>query len=210
MTTDVHFDSEDSHLKDTDSTDADSFGKEQDTLMEKMCPWITYDPSGKVVLVHPMVDGALHGEVQAYEEGLLLYKRQYQGGQLHGPSYDFFEGRIVLVSHYLNNQLHGLATHFAATGLIQMQLTYQQGKREGPCLLFGENGELQQYLFYQNDKKHGLWMVFFPSGRLMTRGYYVEDREEGLFEDFLDTGVCRMHRRYQYGVLREKTVFEDS
>ena len=102
-------------------------------------------------------DGVLNGTITSYEEdGNLDYIENYKDGKIHGLVEEYGENGLLFIRDtYKNGVLNGESIMYFEDGLetIALQGMYENGKKAGVWKSFDNDGILEEEITYDNGKK---------------------------------------------------------
>jgi antitoxin component YwqK of YwqJK toxin-antitoxin module len=91
-----------------------------------------------------------------------------------------------------------------------MDVTYSNGKLEGPYKIYHDNGQLSKSGTYKNGKLHGEAKEFHPNGKLKKQQTFADDLTEGEVAEYNDDGVLIEKVTYKGGKAHGTAEYYDS
>ena len=99
--------------------------------------------------------------------------------------------RVGLWTSLRNGKFHGLYELNHDNGRLSMQITYEDGLRDGPSDSYYENGQPQSRLNYRDGEAHGEHVWYYENSRLEMRTNYQNSVTHGLEEWYTRSGELR-------------------
>jgi len=196
--------------------------------------WKTYNVSGVLKSEGLRTDYLLDSTWTFYtESGEVQEKIDYKYGKKNGYSYKFSYEKstdpiIISKELYVNDLREGKAFYYFADGKLKEELTYSNGKKQGPGREFDNSGQVITIFEYNNNylisrekinrydtqgKKQGVWKTFYPDGRVQKDMKYIDDKLDGYYKEFNENGNLILSLKYLDGKIvetqKEITVQED-
>jgi len=154
-----------------------------------------YNDNKKLEAVGQLENGIPVGEWEyySYDGEFVEEKGSFKKGNRQGEWKRFFnKSEIVLsVYNYKNGILEGKYTNFFNDGKIQNELTYKNGKKEGPAKYYHRNGELSMVANYKNDVLSGKRIGYLQNGELSLKENYADGKREGVFVRYFQSGILK-------------------
>lgn len=125
------------------------------------------------------------------------------------------EGLLVLEEGYTFDVLNGVQrSYFPNTGKLVEEITFKDGKKNGPWQRWFDNGKLWSKGAYVNDELEGEYEMNYPDGKAKLRGLYKQGMRMGVWIDFNENASIRSQTVYKEGrattVKRENGTFDET
>jgi len=117
--------------------------------------------------------------LEYFSNGFLKKETLYYNGKKHGIEkwYDL-KGKIRIESPFNNNnKIHGIEKRYYATGELEEEISYFNGKRHGISNKYYVTGELKEKISYFNDKRHGISKIYYKFGGVYRKRFFISDEE---------------------------------
>lgn len=129
----------------------------------------SYHPNGELKQYLEVLNGRAYGEYGAwYENGVRKIQARVIGGP--GDLYDAIEKCWLF---------DGCCYAYSDDGMMEAEIPYCKGKREGIALYYHKNGNLWKEISLSNDQIEGFYTVYFDDGSLFERAEYIDGKREG-------------------------------
>jgi len=118
-------------------------------------------------------------ESQGYYSNNLQQRKwtyYYENGQIKGiGSYKDSDGTDLGVTGISKNGRIGLWKFYFENGQLESEVTYNNGKRDGPLKVYYENGQLEQEDTFKDGKQIGIHESFYDNGNKNFLYYFNQD-----------------------------------
>lgn len=152
-----------------------------------------YHPNGELKQYLEVINGRAFGEYGAwYESGV----RKIQARVIGGPG-DLYEG---IEKSWL---FDGCCYAYSEDGMIEAEIPYCKGKREGVAFYYHKNGSLWKEIGLCNDQIEGFYTVYFDDGSLFERTEYIDGKREGPSNKYWFGGATAAQEFYEENRLIE-------
>ncbi len=147
----------------------------------------------------------------------------YIAGKREGAQKTYYEktGRLYSETFYINNKAEGVSkAYYEETGKLWYEENFKNGFRHGVKKTYYENGALNVEVTYQNDKKEGLERFYYESGKLSLEEPFKDGMRNGIAKMYYENGALKAVSSYknqeldgevkiydQGGVLREEAFY---
>jgi antitoxin component YwqK of YwqJK toxin-antitoxin module/Tfp pilus assembly protein PilF len=95
-----------------------------------------------------------------------------------------------------NEEIDGIAEVYYSCGALKEQLTYRDGKRNGPGKSFFASGKVDVTYQYAMDNATGESLSYFENGQLFSRTLYEDGKMQGPYTEYFFNGKLRATGRY--------------
>ena len=148
-----------------------------------------------------MLDGALHGLVQSYDNaGRVLMRNAYDNGLRHGAS-EYRQGeRVQMTQQFEQGQAHGPTVVYDPAGHVAAELNFVQGRLQGEARYYAY-GKLVRRANYKDGRLDGVAEDMLPDGTVIQRSSYRADVLHGPVERFWTNGQPMERSSYDNGLL---------
>ncbi|MEI6949533.1 tetratricopeptide repeat protein [Paraflavisolibacter sp. H34] len=189
---------------------------------ERTGTWKYYQKDGKVWKEETWVDGALHGKVLTYEDGVLRREYHYKNGELHGTYTRFGgPGQVAYFFYYREGKLTGYSypdkngqpvpvkplpggsgkvRTFYASGTLSAEMEYADGKLNGPSAAYYPNGQVAYRETYEYGYGTGKTTWHHPNGALEAEFAQFLDNYDGPYRSYHENGKLHTEGHYYNGV----------
>ncbi|PCJ60582.1 MAG: hypothetical protein COA79_08400 [Planctomycetota bacterium] len=111
----------------------------------------------------------------------------------------FVLGCLLLLSCFIN--LYGeqevKKTYFdEAKKKVKAEITYENGKRNGPAKTFHPNGRPLRVVTFKDDKKEGLYFEYHDNGQKKIECTYLQGYLSGFYKEYHSNGRLKLLTRY--------------
>ncbi len=186
--------------------------------------WKTYNVSGILKSEGLRRDFLLDSTWTFYNEaGELFEKIDYKYGKKNGYSYSFSYEKnalpiVVSKELYVNDRKEGKAFYYYPNGNIKEELSYFEGKKQGPGKEFDQDGTVITLFEYNNNylilrekinrfdaqgMKQSIWKTFYPDGKVQKEMKFVNDKYDGYYKEFNENGNLILSLKYLDGKITE-------
>ena len=113
--------------------------------------------------------------------------------------------------YYLPNQevpYTGKAVDYWPDGHMKTEISYKDGKRNGPKTHWYENGQKLSVINYMNGKHDGLLTAWYENGQLKRTGNNVDGRMVGIWSNWYANGQKSKEVEYIYGYMETANVWK--
>ncbi len=97
------------------------------------------------------------------------------------------------------NPITGIKRFYNNNGVLDLEITYKDGRKEGITRNYYENGTLMNEKTYKNGKLEGLLKDYYRNGNLQLEAHYKNGMEEGIAKFYYETGNLRNEGNYKNG-----------
>lgn len=188
--------------------------------------WKTYHVSGVIKSEGLRLNFELDSAWNFYNQvgeliEIINYKYGKRNGYAIGYSYEKSpSGVIIRKELYLNDVKQGKAYYYHLTGNLKEEVSYSDGKRQGPAKEYDENGNLIMIMEYHNNylisrerinrtdaqgNKQGPWKYYHDNGILFKEMNYTDNLLDGLYREYANSGTLILSLRYDKGKLFEES-----
>ncbi|MEX0598564.1 MAG: hypothetical protein WD512_18930, partial [Candidatus Paceibacterota bacterium] len=182
--------------------------------------WKTYNVSGVLKSEGLRSDFLLDSTWTFYKEnGEIDEKIDYKYGKKNGYSFKYsykISPLPVIISKelYVNDLKEGKAFYFYEEGKLKEELSYFNGKKQGPGKEYDYNGTVITLFEYNNNyiisrekinrvdaqgKKQGVWKTFYADGKVEKEMKYIDDKLDGYYKEFNENGNLVLSLKYLDG-----------
>ncbi len=193
--------------------------------------WIWFNPDGTIRKQVTYENGHVAADIVASDgtKQLKVVTRYLDGRALvpvltwHGPNRKKSEGQVLrpreitvvnvdwwngavetkVVNKEGQEDRHGQSQFWHANGKLEMQGTYEVGKRVGTFTWWHASGQKKAEGQYVNGLAEGPWQTWYPSGMRESYGRYVAGKREGAWFSWHENGMRKFDGQYANGVLAE-------
>ncbi len=186
--------------------------------------WKTYYTTGIIKSEGLRVNHELDSTWTFFNQaGDVIQRIDYKYGKKNGYSYSYgYENSTtpVIVSKelYVNDKKEGISWYYYDDGKVKDEVTWENGKKEGPAKEFDESGEVVTLLQYHNNYlinrerinrtnsegvRQGSWKIFYPDGRIHKEMTYYDGQLDGLFKEYNENGNLGLVLKYDKGKIVE-------
>jgi antitoxin component YwqK of YwqJK toxin-antitoxin module len=158
----------------------------------------SYHPSGQIMQYLEGKGSKAWGSYKEwYENGHLKVQVQVVGGRM-----DF--GEVAENSWIFD----GLSEAYDENGVLQAQIPYCKGSKEGLAKLFHVSGKLWQQMSYHHDQLQGPYLCWYEEGHILFKQNYHEGLLEGRAERYWPNHSLAADELYKKGFLQEALYFD--
>lgn len=157
----------------------------------------TYHPNGELKQFLDVINGRAFGEYGVWHENGV---RKIQAQVIGGPG-DLYEG--VENSWIFDNCCYA----FSAEGLLEAEIPYVKGKRQGTAIYYHKNGAIWKQIPLHNDKIEGCSLSYYDNGSLFEKCEYVNGLREGPAERHWRGGSSAAIELYEEDRLMEGSYY---
>jgi len=182
--------------------------------------WKTYNLAGILKSEGLRSDFMLDSTWTFYKDnGEIDEKIDYKYGKKNGFSYRFsyeYNTTPIIISKelYVNDLKEGKALYFFNDGKLKEELSYFNGRKQGPGKEYDNYGNVITVFEYHNHyliarekinrsdangKKQGVWKTFYPDGKVQKEMKYIDDILDGYYKEFNENGNLILSLKYHEG-----------
>lgn len=128
----------------------------------------------------------------------------------YGTSKIFYpDGKTLAESGKVKNgrKVGKWKTYFPTSGNVQQEISYENGKLNGPQNVYYESGQIFVTGEMKDGNREGEWLWYFENGEISSQVSYSQDKKEGLQIIWSEWGIKTMEETYKEGKLLEETYF---
>ncbi len=143
------------------------------------------------------------------------------------------QNAIVEEGLYIDNKKSGIWKDYHCNGNLKTQITFQNGRPDGPASKYYETGKLKEegiwkitkwtgeyklyyangqiqheFNFNANGKREGNQRYFYESGKIMIEGNWAAGQESGIVKEFYETGEIKSEKNYSSGTVDVASIKE--
>ncbi len=150
------------------------------------------------------------------DSGEIEEKIDYKYGKKNGYSYKYSYQKnalpvVISKELYVNDLKEGKAYYYFQDGKLKEELSYSEGKKQGPGKEFDNQGNVITLFEYNNNylisrekinrfdalgKKQGVWKTFYPDGKVSKEMKYIDDKLDGYYKEFNENGNLILSLKY--------------
>lgn len=181
-------------------------------LGNKVGVWKHYLEDGKLDYVENYVDGSLHGKRTYYFEngkpdtetefdqgnrrgwtkrydpdGSLLYQMRYDDDVPEAYTYLDKTGKLVPEIPIPGG--NGKVKSYFANGNVSAEMTFADGKLNGPNTLYYSNGKLRKQSNEDYNQTNGVYKYYFPNGQIELDYTFLHDNLHGSIKIYNEKGI---------------------
>jgi len=189
--------------------------------------WKTYNVAGVLKSEGLRRDFLLDSTWTFYTDaGEIDEKIDYKYGKKNGYSYKFSYEKnaypvIISKELYVNDIKEGKAFYYFPDGKLKEEISYLEGKKQGPGKEYDEEGNVITLFEYNNNylisrekinrydskgMKQSVWKTFYPDGKVQKEMKYTNDKYDGFYKEFNDNGNLILSIKYQEGKIIDNQV----
>jgi len=128
------------------------------------------DEAGAVLQRINFKAGLMNGEMEFFQQDVMLFKSTYKDGKLDGVSTTFDEtGKPLLQAHYKEGKLDGESHWFAPDGKPLKRSQFRNGQLEGITVEYHPGGKPHVRSEYKSNKLHGEMIEYAEDGKVKSR-----------------------------------------
>ncbi len=132
----------------------------------------TYHPNGELKQYLDVINGRASGDYGIwYENGIRKIQARVIGGP--GDLYDGVENSWLF---------DGYCFAYAEDGLLEAEIPYIKGKREGTAVYYHKNGAIWKHIPLHNDTIQGCAISYYDDGSLFEKFVYDRGKRDGAAE----------------------------
>lgn len=186
--------------------------------------WKTYNVSGVLKSEGLRRDFLLDSTWTFYNDsGELVEKIDYKYGKKNGYTfrYSYEKGtQPVVISKelYVNDLKEGKAFYYFPDGKLKEEISYYQGKKQGPGKEYDQQGTVITLVEYNNNYlvsrekinrydaqgvKQSVWKTFYPDGKVQKEMKYINGKFDGYYKEFNEYGNLILSLKYEEGKIIE-------
>jgi antitoxin component YwqK of YwqJK toxin-antitoxin module len=186
--------------------------------------WKTFNVSGILKSEGLRRDFLLDSTWTFYNDaGEIDEKIDYKYGKKNGYSYKFSYEKnaspvIISKELYVNDRKEGKAFYYFPDGKLKEEISYFEGKKQGPGKEYDKDGVVITLLEYNNNylisrekinrydangMKQSIWKTFYPDGKVEKEMKYSDDKYDGFYKEFNDNGNLILSIKYKEGKIIE-------
>jgi uncharacterized protein len=186
--------------------------------------WKTYNVSGVLKSEGLRRDFLLDSTWSFYTEaGEIDEKIDYKYGKKNGYCFKYSyekNAQPIIISKelYVNDKKEGKAYYYYPDGRLKEELSYSDGKKQGPGKEYDNEGLVISIFEYNNNylvsrekinrydfqgKKQGTWKTFYPDGKVQKEMKYIDDKLDGYYKEFNENGNLILSLKYLDGKIIE-------
>jgi antitoxin component YwqK of YwqJK toxin-antitoxin module len=107
-----------------------------------------------------------------------------------------------------NGKENGPVIYYYPDGRKSYEANYKEGKKHGYATVWHPNGQKQWQTVFREGLTHGLWREWYSDGKKKFEANYVEGKLDGLATWWYENGRMWQERNYQDGALVKGSVRE--
>ena len=109
---------------------------------------------------------------------------------------------------WLDGKENGPVIYYYADGRKSYEVNYKEGRKNGYATVWYQNGQKQWQTVFRAGLTHGVWREWYADGKKKFEANYSDGKLDGLATWWHDTGRLWQERSFQSGVLVKGTVRE--
>ncbi len=138
-----------------------------------------------------------------YQNGKLSSEGTMKAGQPDGYWKSYYEtGTLKSEGNRLNFKLDSIWKFYNPKGKLVLEITYQEGKRNGFKTSFLDRETIREYFI--NDIKEKFTMYYHPDGWKKLEIPYIKGLEQGIGKEYNETGDIITITEYKKGYIVER------
>ncbi len=165
-----------------------------------------------ILLLLCTVHGMLAAQERQQDNGLTTFYHpngviSSEGYMLNGQPEGYWktyseEGILLSEGNRKDHLLDSVWKFYDETGVLKMEITYREGKKNGPRTTYRENERVEENFI--DDLKQGATNYFYPDGSIKKTVNYKDGLEEGLAREYAEDGRITQLITYKKGFISNR------